>query len=88
MKVKKSRKRAVSKARQQRYDSGQHRLICEMLEVGRSPETPGPTAYEAVCSLRQKVDAALLYIDRQITKKDLQKILEAYDDDTFLIQCY
>lgn len=87
MKTKKSRKRAVSKARQQRYDSGQHRIICEALEVSRSPAASGPSAYEAVCLLKQKVDAALAYIDRQITKKELQEVLEAHDDDVFFIQC-
>ena len=47
------------KDRPSAYDRDMHGLVCEALGVGRKPEDPGDSAYEAVCFLLMKIDEAL-----------------------------
>lgn len=73
-------------ADQRHYELGQHKLICQA--VGCSPDASagGATAYEAVCVLLLKLDAAKDYLIGKKSKeaKILLKYLKAHhDSETF-----
>ena len=55
------------------YDRGQHELICRALDVSPDPKASGSTAYEAVCVILTKLDAARDYLKKQI--KDARKCI-------------
>ena len=48
------------------YDRGQHELICKALNVSNDPDALGLTAYEAVCVLRMKLEAAQSAINQTL----------------------
>jgi len=50
--------------RQQRYDTGQHQLVCTDLGVSNNPDAPGPTAHEAVQNLKQQHQETVRLLER------------------------
>ena len=46
------------------YDKGQHELICGAIKVSPDPDVPGLTAYEGVCILITKLEAAKYALGR------------------------
>lgn len=66
------------------YGEGQHLLICDALQVSPDPNSPGLSAYEAVCLLMHKIDLALDADDLEAAQRVLRR-----DRSTFpIIPCY
>lgn len=66
-----------------RYGAEQHDLICDATGTGKDYLDDGCTAYESVCVLMLKLDAAREYIEKQSDDEAaaLLKFLTAHQDD-------
>jgi hypothetical protein len=65
-----------------RYGAGQHDLICNATGTGKDYLDDGCTAYESVCVLMLKLDAAREYLEQQEGEDaaELLKFLNAHQD--------
>ena len=65
-----------------RYGAGQHDLICDATGTGKDYRDDGCTAYESVCVLMLKLDAARKYVEQQEGEDaaELLKFLNAHQD--------
>ena len=71
-----------------RYGAGQHDLICDATGTGKDYLDDGCTAYESVCVLMLKLDAAREYVEKRGGEEaaELLKFLNAHqDDDEFCV---
>jgi hypothetical protein len=50
------KKKKKLKKRLRKYAVGQHGMICDALKVNPSPDSDGPTAFEAVMVLLQTIE--------------------------------
>lgn len=66
-----------------RYAAEQHDLICEATGTGKDYLEDGCTAYESVCILLSKLEAARSYIEKQNTEESIKllKFLDTPQDD-------
>ncbi len=66
-----------------RYGAGQHDLICDVTGTSRDYLDGGCTAFESVCVLMLKLDAARQYLAKQEDENSakLLKLLNTQQDD-------
>lgn len=72
------------------YDRGQHELICNALNVSPDPSAPGNTAYEAVCVLMMKLNAAKAFVKsiKMPEARKLSRYLNKDSDDFGVVRMY
>lgn len=72
------------------YDRGQHELICGALKISPDPAAPGPTAYEGVCVLITKINAAIEMLSKNkgIKAKEMVKFLKKKQQDFPILQMF
>lgn len=65
------------------YAVSQHDLICEATGTGKQSTDPGSTAYESICILLTKLDAAKFYLEKRKDEesKELLAYLNKHQDD-------
>ena len=64
-----------------RYAKRQHDLICDLLDVSTSPDSPGNTAYEAVVTLQEELNGMEDRLKRanQVTQTALNDLKAVHD---------
>lgn len=70
------------------YHRGQHDLICDALQISKSPHAPGVTPYEGVCILLTKLEvatAALKKVKTKDSRRALAILKAGHDDECFSV---